>query len=82
MHKQLILTSDRSPSELRGIQERLLSRFKWGLPAEITRPDYRLRKDILHYHVKKAGIKLQDEIVEYIANNPKQWELDKLYSEE
>ena len=69
MHKQLILTSDRSPSELRGIQERLLSRFKWGLPAEITRPDYRLRKDILHYHVKKAGIKLQDEIVEYIANN-------------
>lgn len=68
-HKQLILTSDRSPSELRGIQERLLSRFKWGLAAEITRPDYLLRKDILNYHIKKDGIKLQDEIVEYIANN-------------
>lgn len=68
-HKQLILTSDRSPSELRGIQERLLSRFKWGLAAEITRPDYLLRKDILNYHIKKVGIKLQDEIIEYIANN-------------
>ena len=51
-HKQLILTSDRSPMELRGIQDRLLSRFKWGLAAEITRPDYPLRKDILLYHIK------------------------------
>jgi chromosomal replication initiator protein len=46
-HKQLILTSDRSPLELRGVQDRLLSRFKWGLAAEITRPDYQLRHDIL-----------------------------------
>ena len=68
-HKQLILTSDRSPSELRGIQDRLLSRFKWGLAAEITRPDYTLRKDILSYHIKKDGIKLGNEIVEYIASN-------------
>lgn len=68
-HKQLILTSDRSPMELRGVQDRLLSRFKWGLAAEITRPDYQLRKDILLYHIKKNGIKLTDEIVEYIANN-------------
>ena len=68
-HKQLILTSDRSPSELRGIQDRLLSRFKWGLAAEITRPDYPLRKDILLYHIKKDGIKLDNEIVEYIASN-------------
>ena len=51
-HKQLILTSDRSPMELRGVQERLLSRFKWGLAAEITRPDYQLRKDILAFHIK------------------------------
>ena len=68
-HKQLILTSDRSPSELRGIQDRLLSRFKWGLAAEITRPDYPLRKDILLYHVKKDGIKLDASIIEYVASN-------------
>ena len=68
-HKQLVLTSDRSPMELRGMQERLLSRFKWGLAAEITRPDYMLRKDILSYRLHKDGIKLSDDIVEYIATN-------------
>ncbi len=68
-HKQLILTSDRSPSELRGIQDRLLSRFKWGLAAEISRPDYPLRKDILQYHIKKDGIKLDAQIIDYIASN-------------
>jgi chromosomal replication initiator protein len=68
-HKQLILTSDRSPMELRGMQERLLSRFKWGLAAEITRPDYMLRKDILTYRLHKDGIKLSEDIVEYIATN-------------
>ncbi len=68
-HKQLILTSDRSPMELRGIQDRLLSRFKWGLAAEITRPDYPLRRGILQYHIKRDGIKLSEEIVEYVASN-------------
>ena len=68
-HKQLILTSDRSPMELRGMQERLLSRFKWGLAAEITRPDYMLRRDILSYRLHKDGIKLSEDIVEYIATN-------------
>lgn len=68
-HKQLILTSDRSPMELRGVQDRLLSRFKWGLAAEITRPDYQLRHDILLYRIRKDGIKLSDDIVDYIATN-------------
>lgn len=68
-HKQLILTSDRSPLELHGVQERLLSRFKWGLSAEITRPDYQLRRDILSYRIRKDGIKLSEEIVDYIATN-------------
>ena len=68
-HKQLILTSDRSPMELRGVQDRLLSRFKWGLAAEITRPDYKLRHDILLYRIKKDGVKLSDDIVNYIATN-------------
>ena len=68
-HKQLILTSDRSPLELRGVQDRLLSRFKWGLAAEITRPDYQLRHDILLYRIKKDGVKLSDDIINYIASN-------------
>ena len=67
--KQLILTSDRCPNELRGVQERLLSRFKWGLAAEVTRPDYALRKDILAYRLHRDGIKLSDDIIEYIATN-------------
>ena len=68
-HKQLILTSDRSPLELRGVQDRLLSRFKWGLAAEITRPDYQLRHDILMYRMRKDGVKLSDEIINYIATH-------------
>ena len=44
--KQLILTSDRPPVELKDIEERLLTRFKWGLAAEIQKPDYQLRRDI------------------------------------
>ena len=68
-HKQLILTSDRSPLELRGVQDRLLSRFRWGLSAEITRPDYQLRHDILQYRLRKDGIQLNHDIVEYIATN-------------
>ena len=68
-HKQLILTSDRSPLELRGVQDRLLSRFKWGLAAEITRPDYQLRHDILMYRIRKDGIKLNDEIITYVATH-------------
>jgi chromosomal replication initiator protein len=68
-HKQLILTSDRSPMELRGLQDRLLSRFRWGLAAEITRPDYQLRHDILQYRIRKDGIKLNNEIINYIATH-------------
>jgi chromosomal replication initiator protein len=55
--------------ELRGVQDRLLSRFKWGLAAEIARPDYQLRRDILSYRIRKDGVKLNEEIVNYIAVN-------------
>jgi chromosomal replication initiator protein len=55
--------------ELRGVQDRLLSRFKWGLAAEITRPDYQLRHDILMYRIRKDGVKLNDEIIDYIATH-------------
>ena len=67
--KQLILTSDRPPIELKDIEERLLTRFKWGLAAEIARPDYQLRKDILLSKMRRDGITLSDEIVDFIALN-------------
>ncbi len=68
-HKQLILTSDRSPLQLKDIEERLLTRFKWGLSAEILRPDFQLRKDILCYKLHRDGIALDETIIDFIANN-------------
>ncbi len=66
-HKQLILTSDRSPVQLKDIEDRLLTRFKWGLVAEITRPDYQLRRNILLNKMYHNGIQLPDEVIDYIA---------------
>lgn len=67
--KQLILTSDRPPVDLKDIEERLLTRFKWGLSAEILRPDYQLRRNILVSKMHRDGIALTDDIVDYIAVN-------------
>ena len=67
--KQLILTSDRPPVELKDIEERLLTRFKWGLSAEILKPDYQLRRDILVSKMHRDGITLDDAIVDFIAQN-------------
>ena len=67
--KQLILTCDRPPIELKDIEDRLLTRFKWGLSAEIARPDYELRRNILLSKMRRDGIVLSDEIVDFIAMN-------------
>ena len=67
--KQLILTCDKPPVQLKDIEERLLSRFKWGLAAEITPPDYQLRRNILLSKMRRDGIQLSEEIVNYIAQN-------------
>jgi len=67
--KQLILTSDRPPAELTGLTKRLISRFKWGLTAEITEPDEETRKEILQKKAHLDGIKLSDEIITYLAQN-------------
>ena len=65
--KQLILTSDKAPAELCGIEDRLLSRFKWGLSAEIKSPDFGTRKEIVQYKAKKDGIDFDNEVIEYIC---------------
>lgn len=67
--KQLVLTCDRPPVELEGIVSRLLTRFKWGLQVEVERPDYTLRRDILHNKIERDGLVISDEIVDYIARN-------------
>ena len=55
--------------ELKDIEERLLTRFKWGLSAEIKEPDYLLRKNILLSKMRRDGIALSDEVVDFIAQN-------------
>ncbi|MBR1631331.1 MAG: chromosomal replication initiator protein DnaA [Paludibacteraceae bacterium] len=67
--KQLILTCDRAPMELAGIEQRLLTRFKWGLSAYMDRPDCDLRRDILRSKIYRDGLEISDEVVEYIAQN-------------
>ena len=66
---QIIITSDKSPSDLQGLQPRLLSRRKWGLQAESQAPDVETRKAILHQKLQNDGIEVSDDVVEYIAYN-------------
>lgn len=66
--KQLILTSDRAPVDLHGLEQRLLSRFKWGLSAELTPPTYETRLEILKAKSFKDGIELPDEILNFLAS--------------
>lgn len=67
--KQLILTSDRAPVMLQGMEERLLTRFKWGLVAELEKPDIELRKNILRNKIKKDGLVIPESVICYIAEN-------------
>ena len=65
--KQLIMTSDRTPAQLQGMEERLITRFKWGMTAEIEKPDLELRKNILKSIIRKDGLKFPEEVISYIA---------------
>lgn len=71
MGKQIVFTCDRAPKDLVGMEDRLLTRFKWGLTAEMRQPDYQLRVDILHQKMQQNGLELPDEVVEYIARHAK-----------
>lgn len=66
-NKQIILTSDRSPVDLQGIEQRLLSRFKWGLSADLQVPDLESRISILQSKLYKDGIEMPQEVIEYLA---------------
>jgi chromosomal replication initiator protein len=67
--KQLIITSDKAPKDLSGLEERLLSRFKWGLSADLQIPDLETRMAILKKKMYSDGIELPGEVIEYVAHN-------------
>ncbi len=66
-NKQIIITSDKPPVELKGMEERLLSRFKWGLAADLQVPDLETRKTILKNKVYKDGLEIPEEVLDYLA---------------
>ncbi|MFN5371562.1 MAG: chromosomal replication initiator protein DnaA [Bacteroidia bacterium] len=67
--KQLVLTSDKSPIELVGLEQRLLSRFKWGLSADLQVPNLETRIAILEKKIYADGIEMPKEVIEYLAYN-------------
>ena len=69
--KQIILTSDRAPKDIEGVEERLISRFKWGLSADLQSPDLETRMAILEAKMKSEGIEISNEVSEFICYNIK-----------
>ncbi|MBR3100805.1 MAG: chromosomal replication initiator protein DnaA [Muribaculaceae bacterium] len=67
--KQLIMTSDCRPSEMDGMVPRLISRFKWGMTVELSKPDYELRREVLAMKAAQDGLSIPDEVLDYIATN-------------
>ncbi|MEQ8240702.1 MAG: chromosomal replication initiator protein DnaA [Cyclobacteriaceae bacterium] len=65
--KQIIMTSDCAPKDLKGLQERLVSRFKWGLTADLQQPDFETRMAIIQRKMQADGIEIPDQVVEYVA---------------
>ena len=69
--KQIILTSDKAPVDIQDIQERIVSRFKWGLSAEIKSPDFDTRKKIILEKLHRDGIVLTEDMVDFLAGEVK-----------
>jgi chromosomal replication initiator protein len=66
--KQIIMSSDRAPKKLEGFMDRLLSRFKWGLTADLQRPDFETRVAIIEKKLENDGLSFSNEVIEYLAN--------------
>ena len=67
--KQIILTSDKPPKEIQGVDDRLISRFQWGLTADVQPPDYEMRLAILQRKAADEGTQLPGDVIEYLARN-------------
>ena len=70
-NKAIILSSDKPPKDMETLEERLRSRFDWGLTVDINPPDYETRMAILRRYAKNIGVSIDDEIVQYVASNIK-----------
>ena len=68
-HKQIVMTADRKPSDMLTLEDRLRSRFEWGLIADIQPPDYETRMAIIKNKATSLGMELPDDVCNYIANN-------------
>jgi chromosomal replication initiator protein len=70
-NKQIIISSDRSPNDLKSLEDRLKTRFCWGLPVDIYPPELELRKNILKKKIQSSNLlpEIDDEVIEYIAAN-------------
>ena len=69
--KQVVLTSDKAPVDMQDIEQRLLSRFKWGLSAELQLPNFETRISILKNKLFRDGVTINEDVVEYVAKNIK-----------
>lgn len=67
--RQIILSSDCCPTDLKGMPERLLTRFKWGMTVELERPDLQLRREVLRMKALQDGLSIPDEVLDFIAEN-------------
>lgn len=68
-NRQIVITCDRPPVLFEGIEERMLTRFKWGMVAEMERPDVKLRRDILRSKIKRDGLTFPENVISFIAKN-------------
>ena len=69
--KQLVFTSDRAPVDLQNFEERLLSRFKWGLSVQLSQPDYKTRREMLQSRAEREGVEIPDEVMDFLATRVK-----------
>ena len=68
-HKQIVMTSDRKPSDMATLEDRLRTRFEWGLLADIQPPDYETRMAIIKNKAMQLGLELSEDVCNYIATN-------------
>lgn len=67
--KHLILSSDCCPSKMEGMEKRMLDRFRWGATAELEKPDYPLRREVLERKAEQNGLETPADVLDYIAKN-------------
>ena len=69
LHKQIVISSDKPPKEIAKLEERLVSRFGWGLVVDVQPPDFETRVAILNKKLEQEPIKIDGEVINFIANN-------------